>query len=386
MAETSIEWTDRVWNPVAGCTPVSAGCANCYAARMAVRLQAMEKPGYTPRVIDTAGRDVTGLPGLQDYTDRTVRIVEVRGGRPVFTGDVRTLSERLGEPLKWRKPCRVFVNSMSDLFHEAVPFDFIDRVFAVMALCRQHTFQVLTKRPKRMAEYLASGDLTRDETTLPSRWMKAAYEMAENDRGGRSARPAYLGLHARYHRGRDGIWPLENVWLGTSVENQDAADERIPHLLKCPAAVWFLSCEPLLGRVDLWPEMFGLTGDTWCGPRIGWVIAGGESGPGARGCEIDDLRSLRDQCKAAGVPFFLKQLGARPFGDDGYFQLVRCHHCGTFGDVNAFDVAGADDGNVFCNQCNREIPCEWNLKDKKGGDPAEWPEDLRVREMPEVRR
>ncbi|MBY0261094.1 MAG: phage Gp37/Gp68 family protein, partial [Phycisphaerales bacterium] len=152
---TGIEWTERTWNPVVGCTPVSPGCLNCYAATMARRLEAMGRPEYAARRIDSGGRDVTGLDGLQDEGDRIVRIAEVRGGRAVFTGDVRTLPERLTEPLGWRKPARVFVNSMSDLFHEAVPFDFIDRVFAVMALCPRHTFQVLTKRPGRMAEYLS---------------------------------------------------------------------------------------------------------------------------------------------------------------------------------------------------------------------------------------
>lgn len=345
---TGIEWTDATWNPVVGCTPVSAGCLNCYAATMARRLEGMGKAGYEPRRYDQAGRDLTTTPGLQSETDRTVRIAEVRGGRAVFTGEVRCLPERLVEPLKWRQPRRVFVNSMSDLFHEAVPFDFVDRIFAVMALCPRHTFQILTKRPERMAEYLAT------RTDQVSRAVLELFVKLVN-RPGRLAE--VLG---RNFTSRGLAWRLANVWLGTSVENQEAADERIPHLLRCPGRVRFLSCEPLLSPVDLSAFMggpyVGLPGDVVHDRYnfgIGWVIAGGESGPRSRPCLTGWLRDLRDQCGDAGVPFFLKQLGSDP---------------------KPLQMEGTTWGEI--------AETTWKLKDPKGGDPAEWPEDLRVREMP----
>lgn len=294
MADSAIQWTDKVWNPTVGCTRVSAGCENCYAEKFANRLEGMGRPEYL------------GL--TKKHADRSVN----------WTGVVRTLPERLEDPLRWKKPQRVFVNSMSDLFHESVPDEFIDQVFAVMAHSNRHTYQVLTKRPERMLE-----------------WAKDASE--------RVCRAAHWNPHA-WH------WPWENVWLGVSVENQAAADERIPLLLRTPAAVHFLSCEPLLGPLDLkLPplsyQVSGRVGGTpetasafrelaiavtkqYGPPRIDWCIAGGESGgpPDRRLVmhlgdrmsgeiwtpkpeALDWLRSIRDQCQAAGTAFFYKQAG-----------------------------------------------------------------------------
>jgi protein gp37 len=241
---TKISWTDASWNPVAGCTPVSPGCLNCYAAKMAHRLEAMGQAKYRGLTI--------GSPDSG------------------FNGTVRCDEEALTIPLRWRKPRRIFAPSMGDLFHKAVPFEFIDRVFSAMAPCPHHTFQVLTKRPERMAEYFGNAN-------TPTPYKK-----------------------------------FPNCWLGTSVEDQARADERIPWLLKCPAAVRFLSLEPLLGPVDL-DKALGCGDSTHRGQGnakcdgIDWVIVGGESGPGARPFNYDWARSIRDQCRAAGVAFFMKQ-------------------------------------------------------------------------------
>jgi protein gp37 len=232
---SGIEWTDATWNPVTGCTKVSPGCVNCYAEAFAERWR--------------------GVPG--HHFEKGF--------------DVQLRPERLSLPLKWRKSQRIFVNSMSDLFHEAVPDDFIQAVFTTMAQATHHTFQVLTKRAARM-------------NTLLSRW-------------------AGEGLTLRSGYGVK----LPNVWLGVSVENQVTANERIPLLLNTPAAVRFLSCEPLLGPVDLLqlPELLR--------PDHGlhWVIVGGESGPKARPMDPDWVRLIRDQVAPAEpkVAFFFKQWG-----------------------------------------------------------------------------
>jgi protein gp37 len=266
---SAIEWTDATWNPVAGCTPVSPGCLNCYAAVMANRLERM---------------------GQRKYVGLTV----LHNDRRMFNGKITTSEAALTIPFGWKKPRRVFVNSMSDLFHEGVPFDFVDRVFAVMALCPQHTFQILTKRPERMAEYAAS----RREVGA-----NGIRESINRDFTG-------LGDH------RGGLhMPLPNVWLGTSVENQQTANERVPRLLKCPAAVRFLSCEPLLAPVDLLTPAHGIVVGGM--PMVQWVIVGGESGHNARPMHPDWARSIRDQCQAAGVPFFFKQWGEWHTGADG---------------------------------------------------------------------
>jgi protein gp37 len=264
---TNIEWTNETWNPLTGCTLVSEGCRNCYAAR------------------EAAGR----LSHHPAYAGLAVR----RGGRPVFTGEVRLHEDRLEQPLRWKRPRMIFVNSMSDLFHESVPDEFIEKVFSIMAMASHHIFQVLTKRPERMAEFM--------QQYIPSVTVWADRLRA----GGIAERVA-----------REYAWPLPNVWLGTSVEDQTSADRRIPALLETPAAVRFLSCEPLLWKVDLeeirLPDgrhCLPLTGIEWPEPRIHWVIVGGESGPKARPMHPDWARSLRDQCQAAGVAFFFKQWG-----------------------------------------------------------------------------
>jgi protein gp37 len=250
MAENSkIEWTDGTWNPLAGCTRASEGCDLCYAAVMARRLEFMAQADIA------AGKDPGHKAKYIGVTNKN------KAGRIAFNGTVNLDLTALDEPLTWKKPRRVFVNSMSDLFHKDVPDDFIRRVFDVMDATPQHTYQVLTKRPERMAQ-----------------WTRDYY-------------PSDVAPH---------------IWCGTSVENQERADERIPHLLNVPARVRFLSCEPLLGPVDLWQ---------WLGPaeddpaHINWIIAGGESGHGARPMHPQWTRSLRDQCQAAGVAFHFKQWG-----------------------------------------------------------------------------
>ena len=275
MADKSrIEWTDTTWNVVTGCSVVSPGCTNCYAMRMAG----------------------TRLKTTKAYSGLTQ---DTKAG-PVWTGEVRLLEERLTQPLKWRKPRMVFVNSMGDLFHEGVADEWIDYIFAVMALSPQHIFQVLTKRPERMRTYVSRdrggreiserlAEFYVDHPQIASRWPLTIER-------------AVAAAH----------WPLPNVWLGTSVEDQARADERIPHLLDTPAAVRFLSCEPLLGLIDLREIStagVGAAAGNKMSDCLHWVICGGESGPNARPMHPNWARSLRDQCQAAEVAFFFKQWG-----------------------------------------------------------------------------
>lgn len=307
---TGIEWTDATWNPIVGCSVVSPGCTNCYAMRMAARVEAMFDATHTK-----AGRGAPFTPS--PYAGTTM---DSKAG-PVWTGKVAIVDDyALTKPLRWRKSRRIFVNSMGDLFHESVPDGWIDRVFAVMALAPQHTFQVLTKRTKRMRDYFNGPWPNRDG--VAARIAEATLEFAptranlplpptivEVPVGPRlpSGEPEFgfrrmLGVRS---------WPLPNVWLGASVEDQTRADERIPDLLATPAAVRFISAEPLLGAIDLrevipnpinYSHAHGFKG-------LDWIICGGESGLGARPMHPDWARSLRDQCAAAGVPFFFKQWG-----------------------------------------------------------------------------
>lgn len=241
---TGISWTDSTWNIVTGCTEVSPGCDHCYAKTFSERWR--------------------GTPGhhFENGFDLTLR------------------PERLGQPLQWKRPRRIFVNSMSDLFHDDVPAAFIAGVFAVMERASQHTFQILTKRHGRMRSLLSSYEFRADVDTH------------------RQAIQPGCG---------DFVWPLPNVWLGVSVEDQRWADIRIPALLGTPAAVRFLSCEPMLGPIDLsqFLRFHGISG----GLGLGWVIAGGESGNGARPMELDWAQNIASQCDDASVPFFMKQLG-----------------------------------------------------------------------------
>ncbi len=326
MADKSnIEWTDATWNPIVGCSIVSPGCTNCYAMKMAARIQKMNRTGGS------------GSNYVNHYDGTTQ---DSKAGA-VWTGKVALAPDKLFlKPISWRQPRRVFVNSMGDLFHESISDEWIDRVFAVMALCPQHTFQVLTKRAERMRVYLSHQAVERiyaaacrNDETLADRWR----------------------------------WPLPNIWLGVSCERQQEADERIPLLLQTPAAVRFISAEPLLGQIDLTRLMLK-TGDTINAvhqsigkprddgngyidfPRVpatslNWVIVGGESGPGARPFHLEWADDLVGQCRGADVACFVKQFGAVPMSD-GY-------------------------------------PLE--LKSSKGGDWDEWPERLRVRQFPTSR-
>jgi protein gp37 len=288
MGENSkIEWTDATWNPIRDCTRKSEGCRNCYAEVMAARFSDPGQWGH-----GLAQR--VALPG--------------GGIDHRWTGKVELVDSALDLPLRWRRPRRIFVNSTSDLFHEKVPDEWIDRVFAVMALAPQHTFQVLTKRPERMREYMAGlggGGRTDIMSRAGGRLLRAAENATRN------------APHVRYDY--NARWPLPNVWLGTSVEDQATADDRIPHLLATPAAVRFLSAEPLLGPLSIahayttgaaLAVLFAKLerGDVDPRGNLHWVICGGESGPGARPMHPDWARSLRDQCQAAGVPFFMKQM------------------------------------------------------------------------------
>ena len=302
MANSSgIEWTEATWNPVAGCSMVSPGCSNCYAMKMAHRLEGMGQEKY-------AGTTRNGERGA------------------VWTGKINLDEAALTIPLGWKKPRRVFVNSMSDLFHEDIPEIFIDRVFATMAVAQQHDFQILTKRPERAAEYLAAlgKSFARLKSSCPVGWSME-----------------FQGLPLVR-------WPLPNVWLGTSIENQDTANERLQTLLNTPAAVRWVSFEPLLGPIDIHQAAAGFLG-------LHWAVIGGESGPGARGCNLGWIRSLRDQLRRANrfTGIFVKQLGSRPV-------------------------------NVWTTRGGWTETDELRLQDRKGGKPDEWPDDLRIREFPEV--
>jgi protein gp37 len=267
---THISWTEATWNPLVGCTAVSPGCDHCYAAR-----QASGRLKHTPAY---SGLAVAGK----------------------FTGEVRLLADRLSQPLRWHRPRRIFVNSMSDLFHDGVPDRYIARVWAVMHQTPRHTYQVLTKRHARMRSLLTAPrfiELVQD-----------CIDEMHDDPDDQLLREA---------------WPPRNVWLGVSVEDQKWADIRIPALLATPAAVHWISAEPLLGPINLseiaradtpdggWCAVDALGHGEWrrAGVGLDWVVAGGESGPGARKAHPDWFRTLRDQCDHAGVAFHFKQWG-----------------------------------------------------------------------------
>ncbi len=284
MADTSIEWTKsddgtpgKVWNPVRGCSLVSAGCSRCYAMRLAYRFSGPGQP----------------YEGL----------VKMGASGPIWTGVLREVPEKLDEPLSWRKPCRVFVNSMSDLFHEDVSDEFIAAVFAVMAMTPKHTYQILTKRPERAAAWFAS--ISDDPADAVSRGLASLYW--EDDAV--CAVANYINGWSRWRdlpddgnplNGTVKRWPLPNVHAGVSVENQATADERLPWLAKIPTVVPWVSYEPALGPVDFTP---------WLG-WLKWMVQGGESGPGARPLHPLWAKTTRDQCVVAGVPYHFKQWGA----------------------------------------------------------------------------
>lgn len=355
MKQTEIEWTDLVWNPIRGCSPVSAGCTNCYAMAVAHRFSRPEQP----------------------YAGLTER----RAHRTQWTGQIQLVDEALDQPLHRRHARRIFVNSMSDLFHEQVPFEFVHRIFETIRRTPHHTYQILTKRPARMRAFIT--DYLRPRETLG--WANGFYS---------------------------------HVWFGVSVEDQQTANERIPLLLSTPAAVRWVSAEPLLGPVDLrqWQYSYGCPcgwgGDCpdascaecgWRGdsassgdpcpdcnarlkdssacpkcnattrdgsdfgpnhlPPLNWVVVGGESGPRARPCHVGHLRHIVRQCHAAQVPVFVKQLGARPYLDEGSLEAKEW---GAFDP----DVARMDDTGQI------------HPTDRQGRAMREWPEDLRVRAFP----
>jgi protein gp37 len=301
MASASkIEWTEFTWNPLVGCTIVSPGCTHCYAMRTAARLS--QNPA-TPHYAGT---------------------VKTVNGHPVWTGKVQLAPDRvLTEPLRRKKPTMVFVNSMSDLFHESVPDEWIDRIFAVMALTPQHTYQVLTKRAQRMRDY-CKAPATRH------RIYSLVCDMVVEDG---LADVVLIAPYMDHNCAPPGPrifldqWPLPNVWLGVSTERQQEADERIPHLLQTPAAVRFISAEPLLGPIDLMeviPNPIIYNAVHGMERLLDWVIVGGESGPDARPMHPQWARDLRDQCAAAGVSFFFKQWGAHgPCDMRGFGDAVR---------------------------------------------------------------
>lgn len=337
-SKSDIEWTDASWTPIRArnpktgkvgwhCEHATTGCEFCYAETLNKRLG-------------------TGLPFKPGH----------RKDIELFLDEKMLLA-----PLRWKKPRMIFVCSMTDLFADFVPDEWIDQVFAVMALCPQHTFQVLTKRAERMRDYFApTGCVNCGDGQLDSKCCDEPYVL-NGDAAFRDAmiEGAAQALYAKLHPGDDpSMWlsihmPLDNVWLGVSTERQKEADERIPLLLQTPAAVRFISAEPLLGPLSLrWAKW-----DDWIGPnglrretvdhldgarRLDWVIVGGESGNGARPFHIEWADRIVSECKEAGVPCFVKQFGSNPFSD-GY-------------------------------------PLE--LKNRKGGDPAEWPDRLQTRELP----
>lgn len=270
---TKIEWTEETWNPVLGCDKISEGCKNCYAIKTAWIRQHNSKMAER-------------FSGLVEKTE---------AGKLNWTGKINLLGmDVLTKPLRKKKPTMYFVNSMSDLFHEDVPFSFIDRVFAIMKACPQHTFQILTKRPQRMAEYFTGN--------TPQAIDDATIQLMEDGVGiGTSVCLVQMN-------GVEG-WPLPNVWMGVSVENQKAADERIQYLNFIPAAVKFLSIEPLLGPVDLLKEYPVGKGTVAFGALVDWVIVGGESGHHASPMHPDWVRSIRRDCRLADIPFFFKQWG-----------------------------------------------------------------------------
>lgn len=279
--KTGIQWTDATWNPFVGCSIISPGCRDCYA-------------------MEEAARQIRCAKGLDRPThyEGTVKTVK---GKSIWTGNVNLAPDHvLTKPLHWKKPRRIFVNSMSDLFHESVPDEWIIKVLAVIACSPQHAFQILTKRAERMRSFMAK---------MPEDLSTEVLLVARRDEFGYPITGAAK-------------WPLPNIWLGVSTERQKEADERIPLLLQTPAAVRFISAEPLIDSLSLrWAKW-----DDWTNPdgtgrqtvnhldgarMLDWVIVGGESGPRARPMNPRWARELRDQCREAGVPFFFKQWGGR---------------------------------------------------------------------------
>lgn len=368
MADKSkIQWTEATWNPVIGCRRVSTECLNCYAEVQAKRIALMH-PGSA-------------------YGD----VLRVRDGKllPMWNGKAITMPDRLDQPLRWQRPRLIFVNSMSDLFHDDVPFDYIAAVFGVMAASPRHTFQVLTKRPQRMLQFFAWLDSQPSPGALrdPRVWWcghnarvnGCDVHMRESDKPAKESR----------NIAESTLWPLPNVHLGVSAGNQEGADERIPLLLQAPAAVRWVSAEPLLGPID-----FGALGDgSWLGgtTKLDWIVVGGESGSGARACDINAVRGVVEQCREAGVPVHVKQLGAWSvdpelgdvIGPDGSVHYTRSME-GAKQMLAESARLDPETGERTPAKGYRVEAHRIRLKHPKGGDMDEWPSDLRVREWPLV--
>ena len=316
MGKTKIQWSEFVWNCVRGCSMAkgseASGCLNCYAARQAAR----------------------GLPGMNSPTTGEPFAV-MRDSGPRWTGKVELIESMLDVHLRRRKPTTWFVNSMSDLFHESLPDEAIDRVFAVMALCPQHRFQVLTKRAERMREYLSDG------IGLRRRVVETSCDCW--DPSPEEERVCAIECECDCH---EEFEPFHNIRLGVSIEDQPNADRRFPTICELGEAGWntMVSLEPLLGPVFIPQRYLALGERAWC-------VAGGESGPGSRPCDVAWIRSIVDQCAAAGVRCFVKQLGARPIRTSPNKPSSTTEYL--------------------------------SLQDHKGGNPSEWPEWARVRQMPD---
>jgi protein gp37 len=339
MSENStIGWTNSTWPIVAGCEYESPGCSNCWAVRDSWRL------AHNPHA------------KVREAFADTVKKTEA--GALVWTGVVRPLWERLDWPLRWRRNRLIFVCSQSDLFHPKVPFPFIAATFGVMAMAENHTFQVLTKHPRRMREFFA--------------WLAAQQGGALETCLWHARKAIGPELANRFDPYPDKLpaWPLENVWLGVTVEDQRRADERIPELLQCPAAVRWLSVEPMLERIALrqpwvdWLEGWYTDRDHHTGDpvqvqmeHIDWIVCGGESAQTratTRPFDIAWARDLLEQCRTAGVPFFMKQLGTKP-------------------------LPPVEPGTVM--RLGLPLPTGKTSR-YKWHEPQHWPEDLRVQEFP----
>jgi protein gp37 len=322
---SKIEWTDATWNPIVAirrdtdkvgfhCERVSPACTNCYAAT------------FNGRMLPARG---TGLDYVRSSRDQV---------------EIGIDNETLQQPMKWRKPRKIFPCSMTDLFGEFVPFELVDRVFAVMYnVCPRHTFQVLTKRPERMAEYLLDPD------RVPKIACLAAAEFQERSGG------VDVLDNGAVVDDLAAMWPLPNVWIGATMENQEWFDRRIEHLLRCQAAVRFVSAEPLLGPIEFHHSC------------IDQMIVGGESGHHDRPANIDHIRQIVHECQDSGTAVFVKQLGRR----------VRM----TFSEWNDLTEGGTTNCNFVLDAPGSDYGT-LRMIDSKGGDPSEWPADLRVRQFP----
>lgn len=339
---TGIQWTSSTWNPIRGCSRVSEGCRHCYAEAVAARFSG-------------PGQPYEGLARRR------------ANGEPQWTGEVRVIENHLLDPIRWRRPRRIFVNSMSDLFHEQLVVDDIAHIFAVMALAPRHTFQVLTKRARGMQETLSHPDWL---DILNAHVQEIAFELSDSTH----RRTDDLRATAREVDG-----PLPNVWLGVSAENQQTANERVPLLSETPAAVRFISAEPLLGPIDFdecgsrgeedgdpfaFSALAGADGVEPPIPGIDWVIVGGESGPHARPCNVEWIRGIVAQCGFAGTAVFVKQLGSQPG-----FTLEDEERRGNM----------APSFHHYDAQSRLYIK---KVGDSHGGRVEEFPEELRVREFP----